>query len=78
VVKGGAVLLLLFCRSEPARDGGLTADQSLAGRLDSCGRWLVSDGVLTGNRILFGGLISTVCVSSTVGILLLIVLYMER
>ncbi|VVN33508.1 hypothetical protein PS619_04956 [Pseudomonas fluorescens] len=42
-------LLLLFCRSEPARDGGLTADQYLPDVHDPCGSEPAREEALSGN-----------------------------
>jgi hypothetical protein len=42
---------LLFCRSQPAGDGGLTADQFPTEHTHSnCGSWLASDGGLTADQ----------------------------
>jgi len=42
-----------FCRSEPARDGGLPADLFLTERPRSnCGNWLASEGGLTADLFL--------------------------
>ncbi|MGE8334324.1 MAG: hypothetical protein ACN6Q2_03485, partial [Pseudomonas laurylsulfatiphila] len=38
---------LLFCGSEPAREGGLTADLNLADVPRPCGSWLACDGGLS-------------------------------
>ncbi|CAI8965190.1 hypothetical protein EMIT0P395_60289 [Pseudomonas sp. IT-P395] len=46
----GAVLL--FCRSEPARDRGLAANPFLPDVLKPCGSWLASDGGLTAGQSL--------------------------
>jgi hypothetical protein len=42
------VLLLCFCRSEPARDGGLTADQFPLDAQDPCGSELAREEALAG------------------------------
>ncbi|MNN99832.1 hypothetical protein D3C81_2195760 [compost metagenome] len=47
-----AALPLLFCRSEPARDGGLTADQFLADVPDPCGSGLAREDGLTADQYL--------------------------
>ncbi|WP_221174487.1 hypothetical protein, partial [Pseudomonas fluorescens] len=46
-----ADLPLLFCGSELARDGGLTADQFLADVLSTCGSWFACDGGLPAGLI---------------------------
>jgi len=47
----GSFAALLFCGSEPAREGGLTADPFLAECLRSnCGSGLAREGVLTGDH----------------------------
>ena len=38
-----------FCGSQPAGDGGLTADQSLSDVLNPCRSWLASDDGLSVN-----------------------------
>ena len=48
-------LLLLFCGSEPARDGGLTADQDLAdAHRSNCGSGLAREGGLPADQSLAG------------------------
>ncbi|MNR59427.1 hypothetical protein D3C85_1806820 [compost metagenome] len=47
-----AALPLLFCRSEPARDGGLPADQYLADVLSTCGSGLAREDGLTADQFL--------------------------
>ena len=42
-----AALPLLFCGSEPAREGGLTADLVFADVPNPCGSWLACEGGLT-------------------------------
>ena len=46
------ILILLFCGSWHASDGGLTADQSLPDELNPCGSWLASDGGLIADQSL--------------------------
>jgi hypothetical protein len=63
-VGAALLLLLLFCRSEPAREGGPTADQFLAGGTQfQCGSEPARDGGLPTDLFLADVLIPTVGVS---------------
>ena len=51
--RAAALLCFCFCGSEPAREGGLTADLFLTERTRSnCGSWLASEGGLTADLFL--------------------------
>jgi len=51
--RAAALLCFCFCGSEPAREGGLTADLFLTERTRSnCGSWLASEGGLTADLLL--------------------------